>query len=299
MVANPRKRAEMRGRLLREGLIANEQVEMKRSSGDPFWARVSEIGVSGEEGGLKYIDGILEDITEIKNAEEGLKNARMTLKFLNSVTLKEIRNELFILSGYLDLLSDSPDEQTKRFVSRLVRSAANIGVNLDFGSRYQNVGGASPVWLSLREAFLFAISHHDLEGIDVRVDLGSYAIWADPHIELVFSLLLENSLVSGGGVHTLSIGAEVHDKVLRVTYSDDSSGIPEESKQAIFEPDYNPGTASGMHLAREILSITGISIRECGEPGKGVRFVLEIPRFRADADPLHEKNPAAPSLAGD
>jgi hypothetical protein len=32
-----------------------------------------------------------------------------------------------------------------------------------------------------------------------------------------------------------------------------------------------------MYLSREILAITGITIRETGEPGKGARFEINVP----------------------
>jgi hypothetical protein len=34
----------------------------------------------------------------------------------------------------------------------------------------------------------------------------------------------------------------------------------------------------GLFLAREILSITSITIRETGEPGKGARFEIFVPK---------------------
>ena len=34
----------------------------------------------------------------------------------------------------------------------------------------------------------------------------------------------------------------------------------------------------GLFLAREILSVTGITIRETGEPGKGARFEISVPK---------------------
>ncbi len=293
----PEIRADMAARILQHGLIENEEVELKRRNEETFWARISEIGVRHPDNSLKYIDGVIEDITEKKEAEEGLKNAQSTLKFLNRVTLKEIRNELFILSGYLDLASDSADERVKGFLEKIERSAAHIRVNLDFGDRYQNIGGSSPVWLRLYDAFLFAISHLPLEDINVKVNLGGYKIWADPHFEMVFTILVENSLMYGKGVRDICICAEEIGRSLRVQYTDDGCGIPREHKQAIFERDYNPEAAPRMYLVKEILSITGITIEESGEPGKGVSFVMEIPRFRSTADPLDGKSPSASSLA--
>ncbi|WP_424061443.1 hypothetical protein [Methanoregula sp.] len=34
----------------------------------------------------------------------------------------------------------------------------------------------------------------------------------------------------------------------------------------------------GLYLVREILAITGIQIKETGEPGKGARFEITVPR---------------------
>ena len=34
----------------------------------------------------------------------------------------------------------------------------------------------------------------------------------------------------------------------------------------------------GLFLAREILGIYGISIRECGTPGTGARFEIRVPK---------------------
>ncbi|MEI7649966.1 MAG: hypothetical protein WCJ47_09710 [Methanomicrobiales archaeon] len=34
----------------------------------------------------------------------------------------------------------------------------------------------------------------------------------------------------------------------------------------------------GLFLSREILAITGITLRENGEPGKGARFEITVPK---------------------
>jgi len=41
---------------------------------------------------------------------------------------------------------------------------------------------------------------------------------------------------------------------------------------------FDQKTGLGLALAREILSITGISIKETGEPGKGARFEINVPK---------------------
>jgi signal transduction histidine kinase len=45
----------------------------------------------------------------------------------------------------------------------------------------------------------------------------------------------------------------------------------------LFTKGFGKHTGLGLYLSREILSITGITITENGEPGKGARFEMTVP----------------------
>ena len=64
---------------------------------------------------------------------------------------------------------------------------------------------------------------------------------------------------------------------LCITIEDDGSGVPREKKMAILQPTYNQRHGHGLFLVRDILDLTGISIRETGVPGEGARFELIVP----------------------
>jgi signal transduction histidine kinase len=49
-------------------------------------------------------------------------------------------------------------------------------------------------------------------------------------------------------------------------------------RRMIFERCFGKNTGMGLYLSREILAITGITIRETGEPGKGARFEIVVPK---------------------
>ena len=55
-------------------------------------------------------------------------------------------------------------------------------------------------------------------------------------------------------------------------------GFRSQIKRRIFERGFGNNTGLGLFLSREILSITDITIRETGEPGKGARFEINVPR---------------------
>ena len=62
-----------------------------------------------------------------------------------------------------------------------------------------------------------------------------------------------------------------------VICEDDGVGVPLTRKKRSSCASYGKHTGFGLFLAREILGITGFSIRETGIPGKGARFEILIP----------------------
>jgi signal transduction histidine kinase len=59
---------------------------------------------------------------------------------------------------------------------------------------------------------------------------------------------------------------------------DDGVGVPPGMKDSVFRPGIGRHTGFGLFLVREVLGITGMSIRETGQPGRGARFEIRIPR---------------------
>jgi signal transduction histidine kinase len=63
-----------------------------------------------------------------------------------------------------------------------------------------------------------------------------------------------------------------------IIYTDDGVGVAAEDKERIFQRGFGKHTGLGMFLSREILGITGITIKETGEAEKGVRFEITVPK---------------------
>lgn len=54
--------------------------------------------------------------------------------------------------------------------------------------------------------------------------------------------------------------------------------MPEAEKERIFEKGFGKHTGLGLFLSREILAITGLSIKERGAYGNGARFEIVVPK---------------------
>ena len=76
----------------------------------------------------------------------------------------------------------------------------------------------------------------------------------------------------------VTLGYQITVDGLVLFFEDNGGGIPDANKEKIFERGY--GTQQGMELflVREILGITGITIRETGRYGSGARFEMTIPK---------------------
>jgi signal transduction histidine kinase len=97
---------------------------------------------------------------------------------------------------------------------------------------------------------------------------------------------MENVITHATGVTSVTLHYLKIPSGISILIEDDGSGIPASDKETIFERGYTGKKGSGLFLAREILSITGILIRETGTEGRGARFEILVPHgaFRFPAE---------------
>ncbi len=72
---NPDDREAFSEKLLAEGKLAAEELHLVKKDGTPIWTAVTARLVRDENGNVKYMDGMIEDITEQKRAQEALRES--------------------------------------------------------------------------------------------------------------------------------------------------------------------------------------------------------------------------------
>ncbi len=82
----------------------------------------------------------------------------------------------------------------------------------------------------------------------------------------------------GEKISKVRISCNEYFEELLIVCEDDGIGIPPNAKEKIFNHQFYKHTGLDMFLSREILSLTGISIRETGVYGKGARFEIRVPK---------------------
>ncbi|MFA4850113.1 MAG: PAS domain S-box protein [Methanoregula sp.] len=229
--------------------------------------------------------GITRDISERKQVEEALRLANKKLKLLSGITRHDISNQVTGLQNYLALVELKPaDPSYKKYLLAAETAAQRISTMIRFTDEYELIGVDAPVWQDCRTLVDTASKEAPLNKVIVKNDLpGGMEVFADPLIVRVFYNLMDNAARYGGKITTISFSVQERDGNQIILCEDDGNGVPAEQKEKIFERGYGKNTGLGLTLSREILDITGITIIESGEPGKGARFEIAIPggQFRS------------------
>jgi PAS domain S-box-containing protein len=232
----------------------------------------------------------IRNITARKRAEDALALTSRKLNLLSSITRHDINNQLTALSGYLELLHKKvPAAARFGYFTRMTDAVARISTMIRFAREYEQIGVNAPSWQDCR--ILVDTAVRDVSPGDVMVNNDIPAgtcMFADPLIVKVFYNLMQNAVQHGGKITSIRFFVENRDGVHVVVCEDDGDGIAAGEKEQIFERGFGKNTGLGLTISREILSITGITIRETGEPKKGARFEIEVPEgaFRSGGKPV-------------
>jgi len=221
------------------------------------------------------------DITRIKQMEGALRQANGKLNLLNSITRHDIMNQLLALKGFLALSKGKIADPALmgEFIAKEERIAETLESQIVFTRYYQDMGVKEPAWQDVSDHVGRAAAALPLRGISVRADCPGLEVYADPLFEKVFYNLIDNALRYGGEDLTMvQISSHETEDGLVLVCGDDGAGISAADKEHLFQRGIGKNTGLGLFLVREILGITGITIRETGEPGKGARFELLVPR---------------------
>ena len=220
------------------------------------------------------------DLTNRKSVEEALRQANNKLILLFSITRHDITNQLSLLKANLTILEKKqPDISFSKYFQNIMTAAERITAMIQFTKTYEEIGVKAPVWQNCRTLVDTAAKQVPLGKVMVKNDIpaGTYVL-ADPLIVKVCYNLMDNAVRYGGKITTIRFSVQESVDGHLIICEDNGDGVPTDEKKRIFERGFGKNTGLGLFLAHEILSITEITIAETGEPGKGARFEMTVPK---------------------
>jgi signal transduction histidine kinase len=92
----------------------------------------------------------------------------------------------------------------------------------------------------------------------------------------------EDAMAESGNTRTLNIVTSHEDKIIKISFADDGTGIMKDKLNRIFEPFFTTksmgkGTGLGLSICYGIVTKHSGKIYAKSKPGKGTTFFIELP----------------------
>jgi PAS domain S-box-containing protein len=297
-------------RLLRgEQESYNLEKRYLRKNGEPVWVNITSTAVRSSSGVPQYRITVVEDITIRKRAERALVNAeklsvagRMASSMAHEINnpLGAALNLLYLIS--LDgSLSTSNSEYLNSAQRELERVAHLAKQTLGF---YRETG--SPTKVDLREVADDVVNLYmpKLKNKDVQIERRYWTeapiYGVEGELRQILSNLLINSIdaVSTQGCVRLRVsGPSTLDgdrPVIRLSVSDNGSGIKPQHLKQIFEPFFSTkettGTGLGLWVTQQLVKKHDGTIRVRSKPGMGTVVQVYLPVERRTLERLTQQH---------
>jgi PAS domain S-box-containing protein len=287
---------------------------IRRTDGAVRWITGRGETVTGASGTPVRLVGVVRDITDQKEFEGALREAKETAEAANrtkseflAVMSHELRTPLNAISGYAELLEMGIHgpvttaqchalgriQLSQQHLLGLINEVLNYA-KLESGSVHFDV-------CDVRVRDLLAGVEGLVEpqvrakGLHLSVGGCSPDLAARADAEKLRQILI--NLVSNAVKFTdrggrIDLACEPHGDHVHLTVRDTGIGIPGEKQQTIFEPFVQvradltrtaDGTGLGLAISRDLAHGMGAELDVESTPGKGSTFTLRLPRSAADA----------------
>jgi PAS domain S-box-containing protein len=222
---------------------------------------------------------LVKEIDERRQVEKALHQINAKLNLVSSIARHDILNRLTVIYGIISLLQEGIADSTYRdYLKKAEESAIAIRRQIEFTGDYKNMGLEKADWQNVNDSLRQSCENVDLKGVSLDIFTNNLEIFADPWLKKVFYNLIDNTLRYAEHVTKITVSFRESVEGLDLLFEDNGIGIPFDEKEKIFERGYGKNIGYGLFMAREILAVTELTIRETGIPGEGARYEIQVPK---------------------
>jgi PAS domain S-box-containing protein len=319
---NPSDRKKFNEKMIQDGFVRNEELQLIKNNGDPMICSVSAVAIKDEKGDVEYYDGVIEDVTERKKLELQLQKSQKmeAIGTLAGGVAHDLNNILSGVVSYPELLlmdipEGSPLQKPLLTIQESGLKAAAIVQDLLTLAR-RNVSVTEVMNLNqLIEKYLNSpentkiLEYHPGVEVETNLQSNTFNIQGSPvHLSKTIMNLVSNAAeaMPSGGVIRITTENQYIDSPIRgyealeegnyvkLTVSDNGVGISPEDIDQIFEPFYTKktmgrsGTGLGMAVVWGTIKDHNGYIDVQSKLGEGTSFSLFFPMTRNE---LPEEKP--------
>lgn len=208
----------------------------------------------------------------------------------------DLRTPLTLMSGYLEMMRDFPEEMTEENLQTVLdetnRLSSLVSDILDVSRIENGVTTPEPIVFSLTDTIRESVARYReftrRDGYVIEWEATELVnVYADrTQIIQAITNLLNNALTYTGDDKTVTVRQSVANGKVKISVSDSGVGIPEEKLPLIWERYYQidqthkraaQGSGLGLSIVRTIISEHGGNYGAESSPGEGSTFWFELP----------------------
>ncbi|MFX0182036.1 MAG: PAS domain S-box protein [Candidatus Hodarchaeota archaeon] len=225
------------------------------------------------------------DITERKHAERALKQSEEREKFLLTLLRHDIKNKIYIIRGYLDLLSKSKlSKENRKLIEKALITSEKSHQLLEKVGMLRDIDQEDEVIKVILDYFLQDAIEKNQDKIEenkiaIEYEGPSYKVLGGPLLEELFNNIIENS-IKHAKCSKIKISCQERNGKVIIILEDDGVGIPKQVRDNILLEEYR-GEASldtgiGLLLIKRIAERYGGNIDIKDSILGGARIDIEL-----------------------
>jgi PAS domain S-box-containing protein len=304
-------------RLLFEGRVAGDEVEIKRRDGAHRWVVQNARTVRDETGKVEYYEGSLWDVTERREADEAMRNARIQAEISSRTRMEflanmshELRTPLNAVIGFSEIIKDEvmgPHEvkvykeyaqdiyDSGNYLLKIISEILEVS-KIETGNRDLNVSNFR-LEKALKSCMTIMSSRIEQAEVDCKIDLPQdlpELLAEELGIKQVMLNLIGNAIkfTPKGGHVVVKAGLE-EDGSMAIDVVDSGIGMSDEEIRKAMQPfgkvdttfsGMKEGTGLGLTIVESLVRLHGGTFRLSSEKGMGTTARVIMPASRVLRD---------------
>ncbi len=309
MYYKPNGRQRVIRKLRKYGSVKHEELVLKKKNGDQILVSLTAVAVRDETGKVIHFDGVLEDITQRKRAENDLCEAKEMAEAANKAKSEflanmshEIRTPMNGVIGMTELaLNTDITPLQEEYLTTVKNSAESlmriINDILDFSKIEAGKFDLEKIDFNLRESLSHSLNPLAFRAHEKGLELICHihpnvpdTLIGDPgRLRQIVINLVGNALkFTNRGEIVLEIKMKsIRQNIAKLSFSvtDTGIGIPEDKQQLIFgsfvqadgsSTRQHGGTGLGLTISAQLVSLMGGQIKIESKMGRGSKFYFDV-----------------------
>lgn len=224
---------------------------------------------------------------QYKEARDTLTEQKQRLLFINRLLRHDIRNDVNVIHGYAELLTEQYPEEPH--LETILRKSEEIEHLTKIASNLCELAKSLPTQPTrLLPAIEDAVqqARDSFPDAEIRIEdrqRANVAVMANEILPVIFQNLLRNAIQHNDKpTPTVEIAPELTEESVQVRISDNGPGIPEAIRHALFQAEKkgpeSKGTGMGLYLVETLATSYGGDVWIADGDGDGTTIIVELPR---------------------